>query len=409
MPSRLTGFVRAPARTTAGRQLALIAVVQVLAMATWFSASAVVSSLMQEWGLGRGAAGLLTVAVQVGFVVGAVGAALVNLPDIVPAPRLIGISALVAAVTTVLTAAVADGLGWAVPLRFLTGVALAGVYPTGMKLVATWFSRGRGYALAVMIGALTLGSSLPHLLNGLALPWELVLYGSAAAAAGAAAIALLGIEPGPLGTAAPPLNVRYVLTVFRDRPSRLANFGYFGHMWELYAVWTWLPALVAASVAASGQRLPFSLSVGVLAFLAIGVAGVAGCLLAGWWSSRHGAARSAVVAMVVSAGSCVAAAALFGRSPYLLVIVCLVWGASVIGDSAMFSTSLSQSVDPRYLGTALTMQTAIGYVITVISIQLVPVIVAAAGWSVAALALAAGPVLGAISMGKLARSSARAG
>jgi MFS family permease len=388
-------------------QLALIAVVQVLAMATWFSASAVVPSLMSEWGVGRAGAGLLTVAVQVGFVVGAVGSAVLNLPDIVPAHRLVAVSALLAAGTTALTAAAADGLGSAVPLRFLTGVALAGVYPTGMKLVATWFSRGRGHALAVMVGALTLGSSLPHLLSGLALPWELVLYCAAAAAAGAGVLALLGVRPGPLATGAPPLDVRYVVTVFRQRRPRLANLGYFGHMWELYAVWAWLPAFVGASVAASGQDLPFALSTGVLAFVAIGVAGFAGCLLAGWWSARHGPAQSAVVAMVVSAASCVAAAVLFGRSPYLLMIVCLVWGASVIADSAMFSTALSETVDVRYIGTALTIQTAIGFTLTVVSIQLVPVLVDVVGWSGAVVVLAAGPILGAISMAKLSRAMPR--
>ena len=391
------------ARTTAGRQLALVAVVQVLAMATWFSASAVVPSLMREWGLGPGDAGLLTVSVQVGFVVGAVASALGNLPDVLPAHRLVPVCALVAAGTTATTAAVADGLGWALPLRFLTGFALAGVYPPGMKLVATWFAGGRGFALAVVVGALALGSSLPHLLRGLALPWDLVLYGSAAAAATAAVIALLGIRPGPVGTAAPPLDIRYVLTVFRHRPSRLANLGYFGHMWELYAVWTWLPAFLAASVAAGGTALPFALSPGVLAFTGIGVAGAAGCLVAGWWSRRHGPAQTAVVAMVISGGSCVAAAVLFGRSPYLLVLLCLIWGASVIADSAMFSTSVSQTVDPRYVGTALTIQTAIGFLLTAVSIQLLPVVVDAAGWRLAALGLAAGPLLGAISMWKLSR------
>ena len=399
----MTGPLRGPARSAARRQLALIAVVQVLAMATWFSASAVVPSLMQEWDLGRSAAGLLTVAVQVGFVAGAVGSALFNLPDVVPAHRLVAVAALMAAATTVVTAAVADGLVWAVPLRFLTGVALAGVYPTGMKLVATWFSRGRGHALAVMVGALTLGSALPHLLAGLALPWELVLYGSGAAAATAAGIALAGIRPGPLGTPSPPLDMRYAVTMFRDRPSRLANLGYFGHMWELYAVWAWLPAFVAASVAAGGEDLPFALSTGVLTFVSIGVAGFAGCLAVGWWSARRGPARAAVWAMVVSASSCVGAAVLFGRSPYLLVIVCIVWGASVIADSAMFSTSLSQTVDPRYVGTALTIQTAIGFSLTVVSIQLFPVVVDAAGWRVAALVLAAGPALGAICMWRLSR------
>ncbi|WP_198598035.1 MFS transporter [Blastococcus atacamensis] len=403
---RKTGDLRGGARITAEAawQLTLIAAVQVLAMATWFSVSAVVPSLRHDWGLGSGAAGLLTVAVQLGFVAGALGSALGNLPDVVPAHRLMAGSAVVAAATTALAAVLADGLPSALPLRFLTGVALAGVYPTGLKLVTTWFARGRGLALAVMVGALTLGSALPQLLSGLALRWELVLVGASAAAATAGVVALLGVRPGPLGAPAPPIDVRYAVTVFRERPSRLVSLGYFGHMWELYAMWTWLPAIVAASLAAGRGTLPFALSAGVVAFMSIGVAGFAGCLLAGRWSSRHGAVHTAVVAMVVSAGSCVAAALSFGRSPYLLLLVCLVWGASVIADSAMFSTALSRTVDHRYVGTALTIQTAIGYTITVVSIQMFPVVVGVAGWRVAVLLLAMGPVLGAISMQRLSRA-----
>jgi MFS family permease len=349
------------------------------------------------------------VSVQMGFVVGAVSSSLVNLPDILPAHRLVAVSALLAASTTGLTAAVADGLGWAVPLRFLTGVALAGVYPPGMKLVATWFARGRGQALAVMVGALTLGSSLPQLLDGIALPWDTVLWGAAGAAGTAGVIAAAGVRPGPLAAIAPPVDVRYVVRVFRQRASRLAGLGYFGHMWELYAVWTWLPAFVAASAAADGGGLPFALTPGVLAFLAIGVAGSAGCLLGGWWSARHGPARTAMIAMLVSATSCVAAAVAFGGPSYVLVPVCLVWGASVIADSAMFSAALSESVDPRYIGTALAIQTAIGYSLTIVSIQLVPVLVDAAGWRLATLVLAGGPALGAIWMGQLTGLRTRSG
>jgi MFS family permease len=401
---------------SAGRQLGFIAAVQVLAMATWFSASAVVPALRAEWGLTTAGATLLTVSVQLGFVTGALTAAVFNLADRVPAHRLVAVCALAAAGATAAVATFADGLAAAVPLRFATGVALAGVYPTGLKLMTSWFDRGRGLALGVVVGALTLGSALPQLISAFtALPWRAVLLVAAACGLLGAAVAALLVRAGPLAAPAPPFHPRYVLELFRERGPRLANLGYFGHMWELYAMWTWLPAYLAASVAEAGRRLPAGtaaaaapLPIGVAAFVATGVAGVAGCLLGGWLGDRVGRAKLAALAMATSGTCCVAAAFAFGGPTPVVLALAVVWGAAVIADSGLFSACTSQVVDPRYTGTALTAQTAIGFLLTVVTIQATPLVAERAGWPVAVALLGLGPAAGAVAMLRLARLMAPA-
>jgi MFS family permease len=394
-----------PMDRTAMRQLGCIAAVQVLVMATWFSASAVVPALRAEWALSTAGATWLTVSVQLGFVTGALTAAVLNLADRIPAQRLVAGCALGAALATAAVGSLAHGLTTAVPLRFATGVALAGVYPTGLKLMTSWFDRGRGLALGVLVGALTLGSALPQLISSFtALPWRAVLLVAAATGLGGAVIAALFVRPGPLAAPAPPFQPRFVLAVFRERGPRLANLGYFGHMWELYAVWTWLPAYLTASTAATGSPLP----VGVAAFLAIGVAGVAGCLLGGWLGDRVGRARLAALAMATSGTCCLAAAFAFRGPPVVVLLLALVWGAAVIADSGLFSACTSQVVDPRYTGTALTAQTAIGFLLTVVTIQGTPLVAEHLGWPVAVALLGLGPAAGAVAMLRLARLMAPA-
>jgi MFS family permease len=391
-------------RSTAGRQLALIALVQVLVLACWFSASAVVPALRRDWDISSFQATLLTVAVQLGFVTGAVSSAAVNLADRVPAHRVVAASALVAAAATGLIALVVDGMPWAVTLRFVTGVALAGVYPVGMKLMTSWFDRGRGFALGVLIGALTLGSAMPQLVSSFAsLPWRGVLVTAAVSALVGAVVALGFVRAGPLARPAPPLAPRFVLSLFRDRGPLLANLGYFGHMWELYAMWTWVPAYVAASLTASSGDVPGRTVVGLTAFVVIGVAGVVGCLGAGRLGDRLGRARVAGWAMRVSATCCVLAALVFGLSPWVVAPVLLVWGVSVIADSGLFSSCVADVVDPRYVGTALTTQTAIGFLLTVVTINAVPWVVDLVGWRAAVLLLAIGPAAGAVAMARLDR------
>jgi MFS family permease len=385
------------------RQRAAIAVVQVLGLAVWFSASAVVPTLRQVWGVSATAAVWLTGSVQLGFVAGAVTSAVLTLPDRVRPDRLLAGSAAAGALCTVVLAVFADGMVSAVPLRFLTGVCLAGVYPVGLKLMASWSERaGRGRALGVLVGALTLGSARRLVISALgSLPWRGVLGTAAGLGLLGAVLAAVLVRPGPhLTTGTPAPNARYALTMFTERRPRLVNLGYFGHMWELYALWTWLPTFLLARPTA----LP--VPTGLVVFAALGIAGGAGCLAGGWAADRYGRSPAAVAALAVSGACCLLSPLAYGAKPVVLMVFCAVWGAAVIADSGVFSTSLSEAADPRYVGTALTAQTAIGFALTVVSIQLVPLLADAIGWRYAFLLLAPGPIGGALAMRALARTLA---
>ncbi|MEZ3180027.1 MFS transporter [Streptomyces pimonensis] len=389
----------------AGVRRGAIAAVQVLGLAVWFSMSAVVPGLRNDWGLTAGGAVWLTASVQFGFVAGAVASTALNLADRVPPQRLLAASAAAAAACTVVLALVADGPAVAVPLRFMTGMFLAGVYPTGMKLMASWSgSAGRGRTMGVLIAALTLGSTLPHLIAGLgSLPWRAVLLTAAAAGLVGSVVALVLVRPGPHGaSSAPARNPRYALAMFAERGPRLANLGYFGHMWELYALWTWIPSFLLAAPAAGG--LPGSVEITV--FLAMGLGGAAGCLLGGWGADRFGRSPAALTALLLSGLCCLVSPLLFHAPPPLLFAFCALWGAAVIADSGVFSTSLSEVADHRYIGTALTGQTAIGFALTVVSIQLTPLLAEAVGWEYAFLLLAPGPLAGALAMRAFGGSAA---
>ncbi|MFJ9787696.1 MFS transporter [Amycolatopsis sp. NPDC101161] len=366
--------------TTGVRQLALLAAVQVCAMSLWFSASAVVPALRVEWGLSRELAILLTVTVQAGFAAGAVCSAALTLADRFPPHQLIAGSSLLAATATGLLPWCPHGL--AGPLRFLTGFALAGVYPVGMKVVVSWFPRKRGLALGVLLGALTVGSALPNLLTPL--PWRAVLLSSALLAVLGAALAAAFVEAAP--AEASPWHPRYLLEMAKDRRQRRVCLGYFGHMWELYAFWAWLPAYLAAT---GGPRGP-------AAFVVTGLCGLAGCLLGGALSDRCGRAVVAVAAMLTSAG-CALVSFLAAGTGWLLPVL-VVWGVAVIADSGQFSAALAETADPRYVGTALTAMTALGFLLSAGTIQLLPLAADALGWRAAVPLLAIGPLLGALAM-----------
>ena len=375
-------------------QRGLIALVQVLVMGVWFSASAVVPALARQWHMSAGSAAWLTTPVQAGFVAGAIGSAVLGLADRMRPHLLVAGCAAGAAGCTLVMALFADGPFAAVPLRFATGAFLAGVYPVGIKLMASW-SRpaGRALAMGVLIGALTLGSALPHLIGGLwRLDWRAVLAASAAIAFAGAIMAGALIRPGPqvplAGRAGRP---RSALAMFADRGPRLVSLAYFGHMWELYALWTWLPAFLAASSTAPAG-LPAAAVSGIDAFLVIGVAGLAGCLIGGWAADRAGRAATAAAALAISGACCLLSPLSFTASRPWLLAFAAVWGAAVIADSGVYSTLLSELADLRYLGTALTAQTAIGFLLTIVTIELIPLLAAAVGWRYALLALAAGPL-----------------
>ena len=369
-------------------------------MSLWFSASASVPAIQAEWRLADSTAAWLTLAIQLGFVWGTFVSALSNLPDVVNTRRLFAASALLAALSNAAFGLFAKTPTLGIPLRFATGFFLAGVYPPGMKIMATWFRRGRGMALGVLVGALTLGKASPYLVNAIGTGgWRgHVLFVSLLAVFGGTLV-LFFVSDGPYSTGNAPFDIRQVGEVYRNRGVRLANFGYFGHMWELYAMWTWAPVFIRSSFAASGSS-PVLAEAG--SFLVLG-AGAAGCVAAGILADRIGRTIVASSALAVSGACCVIVGFLFGATPGLLLSVMAIWGAAVVADSAQFSACVSELGDPRYLGTALTVQACLGFLLTTLSIRMMPGLVKAATWRYAFAFLAPGPVFGVISMLRLRR------
>ncbi|HVF66258.1 MAG TPA: MFS transporter [Pyrinomonadaceae bacterium] len=382
------------------RALALLGAAELLCMSLWFSASAVVTALRAEWGLSESASGWLTLAVQLGFVAGTLMSALLNLPDVISSRKLFALSAFAGAVVNAAFGLFASDFATGVTLRFLVGVCLAGVYPPGMKIMATWFRRGRGTALGVLVGALTLGKASPYLVNAVgSSEWRAnVLFVSALAVLGGLVV-LLFVGDGPHATAPAKFDVRQAARVFQNRGVRLANFGYFGHMWELYAMWTWAPVMIRASLAAGGREPSLA---DAASFVVIG-SGALGCVAAGLLADRLGRTVITSAAMTLSGACCVVVGFLFGAHPALLLAVAAVWGASVVADSAQFSACVTELGDPKYMGTALTVQTCCGFLLTTASIQLIPFLEARVGWRYAFAVLAIGPAFGVASMLRLRR------
>jgi MFS family permease len=364
-------------------------------MSVWFSASAIAPQLREAWSLSATQTGWLTSAVQLGFVAGTAAAALLNLADLVPARVYFGASALAAAACNAALLA-AGGFEAALVTRFGVGFFLAGVYPPAMKMIATWYRDGRGFAIGTIVGALTVGKASPFLLHGLehAGIAPVVALASAASAAGGLLI-LAGYRDGPFAFARRPFAWGLVGTVLRHREVRLAIAGYLGHMWELYAMWSWVAAFLAAG-AGLGAR-----AADVAGFAAIAAGGI-GCVAGGVLADRYGRERLTIWAMAVS-GTCAVVVGLAGALPALAVAVALVWGFAVVADSAQFSALVTELAPAHAVGTALTLQTSLGFLLTMASIQLVPRLVAAVGWRWAFVALAVGPALGIGAMARLRR------
>jgi MFS family permease len=380
--------------------LALLAAAELLGMSLWFAASAVSPLLAARWSLSAGEAGWLTTIVQAGFVCGTALAALLNLADVVASRALFAASALLGAGANAALLA-APGYRSALACRFATGLFLAGVYPPAMKMISTWFRARRGLAIGTVVGALTVGKATPYLIH--ALPGTGVAPVVLAASAGAVLAALLvaaGYREGPHPFPPRPFSWRLVAEVARERRFRLATGGYLGHMFELYSFWTWIPAFLAASAAARGRGSPAGVS--LAAFGTIAVGGL-GCVWGGLVADRTGRERLVTLALAASGSCALAIGALFGAPLPAVAALAWIWGFFVIADSAQFSALVTESVPPHAVGTALTVQTSTGFLLTMVSIQLVPPLAAALGWRWAFPVLALGPVCGIAAIRRLAR------
>jgi len=380
---------------TQRRVLLLLAATQLLAMAPWFSASAVAPALTRIWSLSPGATAWLTISVQLGFVAGAIVSAMLILADRLSARRLITGSAVVAAAAT-LGVSLAPGVRTAIAFRLLTGAALAGVYPPGMKIAAGWFKEGRGLAIGILVGALTLGSASPHLVRWAVSPdaWRIVLVVAAVSAVVGGLLVLLIPNDGPFAAPSPPFSLAAAPRILQDRAVALANLGYLGHMWEVYAMWAWMAAFVAASEhARRGDQSDVSGLAALVTFAVVG-SGSIGCWLGGKYGDRWGRSVVTSVAMLISGTCALTVGIVFGGSLLLLVPLLLVWGISVVADSAQFSAAVSELAPREYVGTALTLQTSMGFLLTCATIYMLPLVAASIGWRWTMSVLAIGPALG---------------
>ncbi len=384
--------------------LALLSTAELLGMSLWFAASAVAPQLSALWKLDPEQAGWLTTIVQLGFVTGTALTAALNLADILPSRLLFASAALAGAIANAAVLA-AGGFHSALVLRFLTGVFLAGVYPPAMKMIATWFKAQRGLAIGTVVGALTIGKATPYLIHAIpGVGVRPVVLTASAGAVIAAFLVAFGYREGPYPFAARPFSWSLIAQVVRIREWRLATGGYLGHMFELYAFWTWIPAFLGASAAAMvAESRPGSEVVSLIAFGTIAVGGV-GCVWGGLVADRIGRERLVTIALAASGMCCLFVGFLFGASMWVLAPLALVWGFFVVADSAQFSALVTESVPAHAVGTALTIQTSIGFLLTMLPMQIVPALARQSGWRWSFAILSLGPAAGIWAVRRLVRA-----
>jgi len=390
-----------------GRSIGILIACELLAMAVWFASAAVLPALQAERALDPTVAAMLTSAVQVGFVLGTVTSAAFSLPDRVDPRRLFGVSAVIAGLASFAAATLAPDSTLLIALRLLTGICMAGVYPVGMKIASSWSRGDTGLLIGALVGALTVGSAAPHLIaaaGGVNWRATYVVAGVLALAAGLG-IGLTKLGPG-IGKA-PPFDPRHALRAWTDRPLRLANLGYLGHMWELYAMWAWIGLFVQASFQMQMPAADAALWGRLATFLTIAV-GAVGCVGGGLAADRFGRTTVTMAAMLVSGACALLVGFTFGGAPALVLAVCAVWGISVVAHSPQFSASIAELADRSLVGTMLTVQTAQGFLLTLVTIHLLPHAVEWLTWRWAFALLAIGPLLGVLAMARLRAEPAAA-
>jgi MFS family permease len=398
------GSVAAREPTERWAQLAVVSFGLFAVMSPAFAASAVAPALREAWGLGPLGLPILTVAVLLGFAAAAVLLALAGAPDVVPGPRLFAIGAIVAGLANLGFALLATDLVTALPFRVLTGAGQAAAYPIAILLIAGWFREDRGLATGVLIGALTFGTAAPYLFRAIGLAagvdWRPVIAAASVACfVGAVVVGSWG-RSGPFEVPAPRFSMQIARRAFHEPSVRLANAGYLGHMWELFAMWTWVPLFFLASFAAAGLRGPAEAS---LAAFAVVACGAIGCVVAGAVADRVGRSLTTMAAMAISGSSAILVGLAFGAAWPLVLLLGMVWGVSIIADSAQFSAAVSELAPSGTAGSALTVQLASGFVLTSISILAIGLLdpTDALGWRIAFGVLAIGPVVGIVSMWRL--------
>ena len=386
-----------PEKTNPFFALALISICLIGALGTWFSATVILPELTIRTQLGESQQVWLTNAVQLGFVLGAVLIAFFNLSDSMSLTVLIALSCTLAALANLLLLWTDTPFG-IITLRLITGAALSGVYPPVVKLIATWFQKGRGIAMGIIIGALTVGSAMPHLFRAIAAEanWMFVIWASSLTTFLAGLIFLFFMSEGPFAFARTRFDPLQIIQVLRSKPLTLVNIGYVGHMWELYAMWAWILTFARFSEQ-SFEAFPFG-TPEYFSFFIISV-GAIGCVIAGRLSDVYGRCYTTAILMLVSGVCAFSIGFLVDISPLLFTAVALLWGMTIVADSGQFSTAVTELSEPHLVGTALTFQMALGFGVTVIAVWLVPI---AAQWlgsfRWAFLFLVPGPFIGAIAM-----------
>lgn len=350
---------------TPSRILPVLVLAQLGGTSTWFAVNAVMPELQTTFGWTASAVGTLTSAVQLGFISGALLFALLSIADRYSTRRLFLLCSVAQALCTVIAMVSAESFSALCVWRFLTGFFLAGIYPVGMKIAAQWFPRGLGNALGLLIGALVIGSALPHALRGASIgwPWQAVFWGVAMIALGAGLFLFWLIpEPPHAPARASGLQLRALWTVASDPKVRASVLGYFGHMWELYTFWVLMPSILAL-------RLVDPVAISWSAFVALG-SGALGCAVGGWIATRTGSAPVAGVQLAISGLCCLIAPWMLDAPLALFAVWLVVWGITISGDSPQFSTLTAQNAPPALVGSVLTLTNSIGFAISIVSIQL---------------------------------------
>ncbi len=379
------------------RSITLLLIAEVAGMSLWFVSAAILPEMIQESAISPSRQAALSSSVQLGFVAGALISAILGVADRYDPRRVFAISAVCAALANAVLLVAEPGGNMAIAARFLTGALLAGVYPVGMKIAVGWGDRDRGLLVGSLVGALTLGNALPHLISlGGGSDWRFTVIVASMICA-IAGVLCLAVALGPHHSTAARFDPGVITQAWTNRRVRLAYLGYFGHMWELFSMWAWIGAATAISYKLTMPEADALWLARLTAFCAIAIGGLA-CIPAGYWADRIGKAEVAAIAMIVSSVSAITTAFTFGGPAWLTFAVVMVWGVSVIPDSAQFSALVADASPPEHAGSLMTFQTAIGFALTFFTVQITPVAADAFGWPVVLAAMAAGPLLGIIAM-----------